>query len=1038
MLSLQYCISLNMGGRKWFRDYFTDHPLYKANVKPHPDAVWANKSRDKIKEVGQTVLREEDEIRQGKRTFVRGIDEIKLSLFDIPADREHKWLECRSSTLITHLRGCERTNENIRERARQYRDINATPTSRRIYSTVPHANQEIVSPRPQRHPAIELPLPGLINYGDPYRSTSTRPPSTRPPSAQASTMVTMYQAPYQPAPGHHLMHGYPNNPYAIHPGDSVSRYNSPDQSIISSSSYTNSVASYYASDMSRAHSPAVSSQSVRSGHASKKLRTSNVESLLGKRSISTRPSQGSLHDQYNALADGGEADNASNTANLHYDLWMPSDSQDMFEKMIGRLTASAGFPLSWVTNPEFIEFCKTFIPNAVVPSRKSLTRRIIPSILSTIRIETRSRAAGKLLTVQCDGWTGENSIHFVAFMASAAKQLYTVRVNDTTIERKTAENLLVQMEDVILHLESDWRAKVIAFTTDASGESKKARSLLQKKCPRLVTPDCYAHQINLIVGDYFKTKGTEFLTYAQQANELITWLRSKTALLGLIREELTRRNKPALSVIRPVPTRWTAYYLAYNRLLLLRKPLENIVEDDESRPPRERHVIQPSHDTSTREKATRMVSIIKNETFWHAITRIKHHLTPLAIAANVTQAAHCRLDDVVMTFGNLVMEFQKLTDYIDAPVREALIGSIERRWNKSDQDVFIAAVILNPFLQTAPFNPDPLMVSVGAVYSLFERLWMRFFETDTVPDTLYTDTRDYLNGEGFFLNMAKSIKVFRNRAAGMNKTPDPFDVYRDITLPKVQPSPFITLAYHILSICPNSASCERLFSLFGLILTKLRTRMSKTVLVNLAELKMHIRDEYVRDNKPQLLRGRAFGIKSKPVNAQQPPTAGTGAGPSVDVIMQPSGSALSVTGQPSSPPPQDVTITPTPHDMPDLEDITDHPSDIRHTGGSRNASTRALERITGHLVQLAEEDELEDDTEFTRARAPNPRISVKKKITDIFSLGTSDFWKAMDQRSAIGSLDEEMEFHELLDLDAEGEPDLDPDLDDAVASLYEI
>lgn len=76
-------------------------------------------------------------------------------------------------------------------------------------------------------------------------------------------------------------------------------------------------------------------------------------------------------------------------------------------------------------------------------------------------------------------------------------KLYTVDVTDVTTERKTADNLLEKMCTVIEKVEREWKTKVIAFTTDASGESRKARQLLREKFPYMVTPDCYAHQVNI-------------------------------------------------------------------------------------------------------------------------------------------------------------------------------------------------------------------------------------------------------------------------------------------------------------------------------------------------------------------------------------------------------------------------------------------------------------------------------------------------------------------------------------------------------------
>jgi hypothetical protein len=117
---------------------------------------------------------------------------------------------------------------------------------------------------------------------------------------------------------------------------------------------------------------------------------------------------------------------------------------------------------------------------------------------------------GAVGTVQADGWTGLNSHHLIAFMFAVEGKFYTVRVRDASLERKTADNLLKLMLEVIETLKRDWGVVPIAFTTDASGESRKAQHLLQQQMPQLITPDCYAHQVNLIVGDYFKVSHQYF------------------------------------------------------------------------------------------------------------------------------------------------------------------------------------------------------------------------------------------------------------------------------------------------------------------------------------------------------------------------------------------------------------------------------------------------------------------------------------------------------------------------------------------------
>ena len=189
--------------------------------------------------------------------------------------------------------------------------------------------------------------------------------------------------------------------------------------------------------------------------------------------------------------------------------------QFFFERLLIRLTASAGLPLTWVENPEFLSLCNKFIPAAKVPSRKVLTSRLLPRAVDGIRLEIRKAVTGMHATAQADGWSGINSHHYIAFMATVngnvsmlyyfmftlliaiyLYQVHTVRVHDASGERKTADNLYQLMLEVLATLEIDWKVIVVGFTTDASGEARLARSKLSQSHPHLICPDCYAHQVS--------------------------------------------------------------------------------------------------------------------------------------------------------------------------------------------------------------------------------------------------------------------------------------------------------------------------------------------------------------------------------------------------------------------------------------------------------------------------------------------------------------------------------------------------------------
>ncbi|KZP34710.1 hypothetical protein FIBSPDRAFT_971865, partial [Athelia psychrophila] len=247
----------------------------------------------------------------------------------------------------------------------------------------------------------------------------------------------------------------------------------------------------------------------------------------------------------------------------------------------------------------------------------------------------------------------------------------------------------------------------------------------------------------LVVGDYFKSD-TDVLDYTDMANELITWLRSKTIVLALIRDIQVNTGSALVAVIRAVLTRWTAHYQSYKRLLELHTALVVLVSSEAARPLDKKMIV--TGDAKARARAASMLEIIGNNSFWHAITRIKRHLEPLAIASNITQASFCRLDTVLLTFGFLMMQYRAMTDEADLDASAAIMESIEKRWAVADQEVFMATVIVNPFYQTRPFALLHYFNNAG-VARLLGNLWLRFYSHEA-PREFYSELTAYLTHRG--------------------------------------------------------------------------------------------------------------------------------------------------------------------------------------------------------------------------------------------------------------------------------------------------
>ena len=110
------------------------------------------------------------------------------------------------------------------------------------------------------------------------------------------------------------------------------------------------------------------------------------------------------------------------------------------------------------------------------------------------------------------------------------------------------------------------------------------------------------------------------MRFVDLADELITWLRSKTSILALISDACKSvSGVTASSVIRAVITRWTAHYLAYRRLITLRPALMMVVTNDSAQTQYNGVSKLVTGNLAARNKAERMVKAITDNEFWESL-----------------------------------------------------------------------------------------------------------------------------------------------------------------------------------------------------------------------------------------------------------------------------------------------------------------------------------------------------------------------------------------------------------------------------------
>jgi hypothetical protein len=145
-----------------------------------------------------------------------------------------------------------------------------------------------------------------------------------------------------------------------------------------------------------------------------------------------------------------------------------------------------------------------------------------------------------------------------------------------TDERKTGDNLYKYLKDAIEFV-IELGIYLVGLAGDAGPDEKKARRLARNDFPWLLLADCWAHQIALVLGDFFKDN-PEIKKLLKETVEASKWFPNHSYSYGLfLKEQASQNNGRTLALILPVVSRWTVYAATLERLLKVRKPLTSTV-----------------------------------------------------------------------------------------------------------------------------------------------------------------------------------------------------------------------------------------------------------------------------------------------------------------------------------------------------------------------------------------------------------------------------------------------------------------------------
>ncbi|KAJ6539904.1 ribonuclease H-like domain-containing protein [Mycena sp. CBHHK59/15] len=252
----------------------------------------------------------------------------------------------------------------------------------------------------------------------------------------------------------------------------------------------------------------------------------------------------------------------------------------------------------------------------ILPTGKVVGGRLLNGAAEDIELRLNKRLKNRNVGLCTDGWKSQRKDSVNALCAN--------------IDFEDGASQCEQFAAMIDRIELKHGCIVIYFTTDADGGSKKGRLLLGKIRPWLILPSCWAHQFQLILGDYFKVYHFAAVI-AEEATELIAWINNHSRALQLA--------------------------VLQNRTAIIEAEVGAATSTEGER---------------LREDAERMCARIEDTGFWHGLEMVLGDLEPICLGTNINQKDSTRLDQVLLTIAGIFLRF---ADHAEDEVRTAMLLS---------------------------------------------------------------------------------------------------------------------------------------------------------------------------------------------------------------------------------------------------------------------------------------------------------------------------------------------------------------------------
>lgn len=228
-------------------------------------------------------------------------------------------------------------------------------------------------------------------------------------------------------------------------------------------------------------------------------------------------------------------------------------------------------PFSVVDDEGFKEFTAALDPSYTLPSRHTLSRKMLPALYDKVRAELMTdiqKASAVCLTTDC--WTSRTTTSYMSVTCHYIADDFSLKSNlldcFTFAERHTAEQLAFKLNQVT----EEWKIKekVVACVTDNATNIKKA----VKEVLKWNHVSCFAHSLNLVVR-HALDHSADIMSIVKKVKAMSEYIRRSTVASDKLRHMQQSMGQPQLRPKMDVVTRWNSTFYMLQRIRQIKEPL---------------------------------------------------------------------------------------------------------------------------------------------------------------------------------------------------------------------------------------------------------------------------------------------------------------------------------------------------------------------------------------------------------------------------------------------------------------------------------